>query len=47
MQPMVRDSHTGRRCRGEAELDRAHVRAHDMHTYTRTRTHAHTYVPEP
>lgn len=45
MQPMVRDSHTGRRCRGEAELDRVHVRAHDMHTYTRT--HAHTYVPEP
>lgn len=42
MQPMVRDSHTGRRCRGEAELDRVHVRAHDMHTYTRTHAHTHT-----
>lgn len=42
MQPMVRDSHTGRRCRGEAELDRVHVRAHDMHTHTHTRTHVRT-----
>lgn len=41
---MVRDSHTGRRCRGEAELDRVHVRAHDMHTYTRTHVRTRTVV---